>query len=38
MRAIKRYVARKIYAVLMADQPGLAARPSPATALTPDVA
>lgn len=38
MRALKRYVAREIYAVLMADQPGLAARSSPATALTPDAA
>src|SRR3954451_10829959 len=38
MRALKRYVAREIYAALMADQPGLAARSSPATALTPDAA
>ena len=38
MRALKRYIAREIYAALMADQPGLAARSSPATALTPDAA
>jgi transposase len=38
MRALKRYVAREIYAVLMADQPGLAARASPSTALAPDAA
>jgi hypothetical protein len=38
MRALKRYVAREIYAALIADKPGLAARSSPATALTPDAA
>src|SRR3954469_426626 len=38
MRALKRYVAREIYAVLMADQPSLAARSSPSTAQTPDAA
>jgi hypothetical protein len=38
MRALKRYVARENYAALMTDQPGLAARSSPPTALTPDAA
>jgi transposase len=38
MRALKRYVAREIYAVLMTDQPGLAAGSSPPTAPTPDAA
>ncbi len=38
MRALKRYVAREIYAAVMADQPALAARSSPPTALTPDAA
>jgi transposase len=38
MRALKRYVAREIYAALMADQPGLPAHSSPAPAVTPDLA
>jgi hypothetical protein len=38
MRALKRYVAREIYAAVLADQPGLAARSSPSTALRPDAA
>src|SRR3954451_2817138 len=38
MRALKRYVAREIYAAVMADQPVLAAGSSPPTRLTPDAA
>jgi transposase len=38
MRALKRYVAREVYAAVMADQPDLAARSSPPTKLTPDAA
>ena len=38
MRALKRYVAREVYAALITDQPGLAARFSPVAAPTPDAA
>lgn len=38
MRALKRYVAREVYAVLMADQPNLASIPYPTSAPTPDAA
>ena len=38
MRALKRYVAREVYAAVLADQPSLAVRSSPPGALRPDAA
>ncbi len=38
MRALKRYVAREVYAALMADQPELATTFQPTSAPTPDAA